>query len=386
MKIGKELRMTGAFEVLGSDPSELSSLNLCMAPGGYTAAILEQYPNASVCGITLPVESGGHPMIIPYGSADPRVHVEFMDITMLPKEFSDRAVNIPASHPDAAKFVSQSPFSGRSFDLVLCDGSLVPGQERAGKKESLEPIRLLTAQLVFGMTRIKIGGTFVILLHKPDAFNTIELLKDFCSISESVTLFKPQTAHQKKASFYMVAQGVRSSGSEAHGCVAKWRACWTRATFGGPDKTGVQPETPSDADVDALLADFGPKLIAMSQGVWKLQAQALKRALDKKFKYFPAPCAIQSKAPSHSGGGSNPRYTAPGRRATTAGPSSGTPGPRHHVSSTIPQNENDPTRNAYHQPGKGKGKNTAAAPSWRQSPLTEKQKEIANASSWRPGV
>lgn len=379
--IGKELRMVGAFEVFDSNPSEFSSLNLCMAPGAYTATILEQYPDASVCGITLPVESGGHKIIIPYGSADSRIDVAFMDITMLLGEFLDPGVNIPATHPDAAKFVSQSPFSGKFFDLVLCDGNLVKGLGGAGKKESLEPTRLLTAQLVFGMTRVKSGGTFVILLHKADAFNTIEILKDFCSISESVMLFKPQTAHQKKASFYMVAKGVRSSGREARGCVAKWRACWTRTTFGGAHQTGLQPETPTTADVDALLAEFGPKLIAMSQDVWKIQAEALKRALDMKFKYPRPRHNMQSKAPSSSGGGSTPRYTAPGRR-TMAEPF----GPRHQVSSITPHNENEPPRNAYNQPGKGKGKNSAADASWRQSPITEKQKEIANASSWRPGV
>ncbi|KAL8749343.1 MAG: hypothetical protein Q9184_006844 [Pyrenodesmia sp. 2 TL-2023] len=385
-KISKELRTMGAFEVLGNNPSELSSLNLCMAPGAYTAAILEQYPNASVCGITLPVESGGHRMMIPYGSADSRVDVEFMDITMLPEEFLDCAVNIRASHPGAAKFVSQSPFAGKSFGLVLCDGNLVPGQGGAGKKAGLEPVRLLTAQLVFGMNRIMSGGTFVILLHKADAFHTIELLKDFCSISESVTLFKPKTAHQKKASFYMVAKGVHSSGSEAHGCVAKWRACWTRATFGGVDQTGLQAVTPTTADVDALLAEFGPKLIAMSQDVWKIQAEALKKALDKKFKYPGTRHGMQSKAPNSSGHGSIPRYTAPGRRAATGGSSSEPFGPRHQVSSIMPPNENEPQRKAYNHPSKGKGKDTPVGLGWHQSPLTDKQKEIANASSWRPGV
>lgn len=375
--------MMGAFEVLDSNSSELSSLNLCMAPGGYTAAILEKNPHGSVCGITLPVESGGHQMMIPYGLADSRVQVEFMDITMLSREFSDHAIRIPATHPDGANFISQSPFAGKLFDLVLCDGNLVPSFERTGKKASLGPIRLLTAQLVFGMTRTKSGGTFVILLHKADAFDTMELLKDFCSISESVKLFKPMTAHRKKTSFYMVAKGVHSFDSKAQACIAKWRGCWTRATFGGADQTGLQPAIPTNAEVDALLVEFGSKLIAMAHDVWKVQAQALDEAFKDGFR-SRIHRAMQFEAQSSSSGGSTPRYTVPGRRTTMmAASSSGSPGPRSQMSSFMTRKENNPFQKDHNQPSKTNGKDLPKTPSWLHAQPTKKQKEIGNASSWR---
>ncbi|KAL8902992.1 MAG: hypothetical protein Q9207_004232 [Kuettlingeria erythrocarpa] len=379
MQIGKELRMMGAFDVLDSKSSELSSLNLCMAPGGYTAAILQKYPLGSVSGITLPTEFGGHQMMIPYGSADSRVQVEFMDITMLSREFSDHAIRIPATHPRAANFISQSPFAGKLFDLVVCDGNLVPSFERTGKKASLEPIRLLTAQLVFGMNRIKSGGTFVILLHKADAFDTMQLIKDFCSISESVKLFKPMTAHRKKTSFYMVANGVHSSDSKTQACIAKWRECWTRATFGGADRTGLQPAIPTNAEVDALLDEFGSGLIAMAHDVWKVQAQALKKALDAGFR-SPMHRAMQFNAQSSSSGESAPRYTVPGKRATMAASS---PGPRPQISPFMTRKENNPFHQNDSQPSKTNGKELLTTPSRLQARPTEKQMEIEKASSWR---
>ncbi|KAH8665751.1 hypothetical protein BGZ60DRAFT_378592 [Tricladium varicosporioides] len=56
----------------GSSPrptrnTEFKSLDICMAPGGYTAAVLKYHPNAKAYGITLPVDQGGHPLHIEKG-------------------------------------------------------------------------------------------------------------------------------------------------------------------------------------------------------------------------------------------------------------------------------------------------------------------------------
>ena len=39
-------------------------LDICMAPGGYTAAVLRFNPRAKAFAITLPMEQGGHPIHI----------------------------------------------------------------------------------------------------------------------------------------------------------------------------------------------------------------------------------------------------------------------------------------------------------------------------------
>ncbi|KAL8845661.1 MAG: hypothetical protein Q9198_011379, partial [Flavoplaca austrocitrina] len=248
LKIGDEMRLSGAFDVEGLEHANINALNLCMAPGAYTSAMLKQYPGASVCGITLPVRAGGHKMIIPYGPKDPRVDVKFLDLTMLLHEFSTRASSIPNDHPDAANFIKSSPFNGQKFELVLCDGQALRTHERAKYRETVrEARRLLAAQLIFGMARIKQGGTFVILLHKAEAWDTMCLLKSFCSFAK-VTLFKPESAHRQRSTFYLVAKDVQPTSTEARIFIDGWKKAWTAATFGGEEGIGLDPAMPGDAE------------------------------------------------------------------------------------------------------------------------------------------
>ncbi|EHL00694.1 hypothetical protein M7I_3324 [Glarea lozoyensis 74030] len=61
-QIAKEMHMvTGALEPRQQE-EQLKCLDICMAPGGYTAAVLERHPNAKCFGITLPTKQGGHPL------------------------------------------------------------------------------------------------------------------------------------------------------------------------------------------------------------------------------------------------------------------------------------------------------------------------------------
>ena len=272
------MRLSGAFDVEVLEHANINALNLCMAPGAYTFAMLKQYPDASICGITLPVRSGGHKMIIPYGPKDPRVDVKFLDITMLVREFSTRSFSIPADHPDAVNFIKSSPFNGQKFELVLCDGQALRTHERAKYRETMrEACRLLAAQLIFGMARIKQGGTFVILLHKAEAWDTMCLLKSFCSFAK-VTLFKPESAHRQRSTFYLVAKDVQSTSTEARTFINGWKQAWTEATFGGEEGIGSDPAMPGDAEVDALLHHFGPGLIHLARRTWSIQAEALDRS------------------------------------------------------------------------------------------------------------
>ncbi|KAL8803955.1 MAG: hypothetical protein Q9200_006015 [Gallowayella weberi] len=246
----------------------------CLAPGAYTASILQQYPNASIRGLTLPLESGGHKMIIPYGQEDPRVEIEFLDITMLIREFVDKTFRAPPGHPDAANFIPRGLFNDEVFDLVLCDGQALRTHPRAEYRETREPRRLLAAQLVFGMTRIKHGGTFVILLHKAEAWDTIRLLKSFNSFAQ-IALFKPKTAHKQRSTFYLVAKRVQTHSTEARQFIDEWKNAWIEATFGGKQGIGAEPAMPDEAKVDALLQEFGPRLIQLARPSWSVQANAL---------------------------------------------------------------------------------------------------------------
>ncbi|KAL8772846.1 MAG: hypothetical protein Q9209_002191 [Squamulea sp. 1 TL-2023] len=351
LRIGHEMRDFGAFEVNTMGASKTSALNLCLAPGAYTAAMLDRYPDASVCGITLPFSSGGHKMVIPYGSEDPRVEVEFLDITMLINEFMEEPISIPANHPDAANFVSISPFHDQIFDLVLCDGQALRTHNRAEYRDTHEPRRLLAAQLVFGMTRINQGGTFVILLHKADAWDTIRLLKSSSSFAQ-IKLFKPKAGHRQRSTFYLIAKNVQPDSIEALRSIDEWKRSWYDSTFGGEERRGADPTMPDDAEVDELLHEFGPHLIAMAQDIWSIQIDALKHS-----QWLPGAGAeaietrrrpsLQLGVPSEHGEPSTPRHSDSVRGARTRWPpssarSSASPGTQIPVSPLNSRSGNQP--------------------------------------------
>ncbi|KAL8658725.1 MAG: hypothetical protein Q9202_007458 [Teloschistes flavicans] len=246
-----------------------------MAPGAYTSIILNHHPGALVSGITLPVESGGHRVGIPHGLDDPRVKVLFEDLTMFVSEMVDDHFQIPSTHPDAGKFIKQSPYTNETFDIVLCDGQVLRTHDRAAFREKREHWRLHSMELVFGMTRIKTGGTFVMLFHKADAWDTITQLRAFRSFSD-VKILKPRCAHRNRSTFYLIAKNVQPDKEAAKAFIAEWKAAWIQATFGGEEGTGADLVAPTEAEVDALLQDFGPTLIEMARASWSIQIQALR--------------------------------------------------------------------------------------------------------------
>ncbi|KAI4089120.1 MAG: hypothetical protein LQ344_005599 [Seirophora lacunosa] len=276
-RIGHELREAGAFLVEDLGTWRIKALNLGISPGAYTRPIFEQYPGAAISGIALPQHLGGPRMKIAYGVADRRVQVCFADITMFVRDFSGHGANVPSAHPDAANFNYWSPYAGQLFELVVCDGQALRVHHREeGMTANLDSIPLLESQLILGMTRIRSGGTFVMLLPKAHSYRSVVLLKDFCSFAGSVELFKPSSVHRIRSTCYMVAKNVQPSKEEARACIAKWKGQWATATFGGDDQAGELPESPNFAEVDALLTEFGPTLIPMSQEIWNIQVTGLR--------------------------------------------------------------------------------------------------------------
>lgn len=255
---------------------EASSLNLCMAPGGYTWQFLQRNPNATACGLTLPPEKGGHPMYLPYGDKDPRVAVEYLDITLLTEEFGIPREAVPKQHPEAESFSLYRPFLGKSFDVVICDGQVLRIHQHQ-RDRAREVPRLLVSQLILGMQRIKPGGTFVILLHKVDAWGNIILLKTFETFSK-IKLHKAETSHATRSSFYLVARDVQPDKPEAVDAVKKWKADWWKTTFEGEHGTGVNLEEPNDQEVYDVLKIYGSRLVELGKPIWSTQWKALKKA------------------------------------------------------------------------------------------------------------
>jgi 23S rRNA U2552 (ribose-2'-O)-methylase RlmE/FtsJ len=250
-----------------------NTLDLCMAPGGYSASVLYRHPDATIRGISLPRTLGGHNLRVYHGKMDPRVQVQFMDLTMLASEFGVCLDDIPSGHPEASKFNSVRPFYGQEFDIVICDGQVLRTHHRAEWRVSCEAPRLTVSQLILGLQRIKTGGTLIMLLHKIEAWSTSTLLKTFDAFS-SVVVFKPEKKHGQRSSFYLVAKNVQPESEAAKEAVKKWKKTWYATTFEG-DSAQEYPNEEAEA---AFLEEFGPRLVELGHTIWETQARALERA------------------------------------------------------------------------------------------------------------
>ncbi|KAK2005262.1 hypothetical protein LZ32DRAFT_546434, partial [Colletotrichum eremochloae] len=271
-KIGLEIhRNTNAFRIQKDGLSQPKVLDMCMAPGGYLETALKVNPKARVVGFSLPVESGGHRVLLPrkYG-LEPR----FLDITMLAEDMG--VTDVPVEHPEHAKFLPRQLNSEDLFDLVLCDGQVLRTHSRADYREKREARRLTLTQLALGLEHTSPGGTMVVLLHRLEAWDTVLLLYTFRSFA-TVTLFKSTTSHAKRSSFYMVARNIQSQQAEARHAIERWKAIWKAATLKNNEEywTALRQGEPS---VEKVLDEFGPELVEMGKGIWATQAKALAEA------------------------------------------------------------------------------------------------------------
>lgn len=274
-EIGIEMNnVTGALTLGQDSDSNIQVLDLCMAPGGFSAAVLDLNPTASIHAISLPQQEGGHRVLLHLAPRDSRLRILFTDITMLAAEYGVDLVNIPCDHPDVAKFKPLRAYEGKQYNLVLCDGQVLRTQKRETYRERHEATRLTNAQLILGLQRIKPGGTLIILLHKLESWDTMMLVREFAAFA-TIDLFKPVKAHAIRSSFYMIAKDVQPQSMEARLALKRYRELWHRATFGNGGEFGEDEVT---EDVATVLEEFGPRLVELGREVWRLQADALEKA------------------------------------------------------------------------------------------------------------
>ncbi|KAL2824412.1 hypothetical protein BDW59DRAFT_180276 [Aspergillus cavernicola] len=269
--IGEDMnRLTGVFQIKHSSPGK-AILDMCMAPGGFLATGLRYNPEARALGFSLPNHQGGHNVLLP---EHPNVTLKFLDITMLAADMG--VTDIPCEHPDANNFLPSSFKPGEKFDLVICDGQVLRNHDRAAYREHKEATRLVLTQLALGLQNIKPGAAMIILLHKLEALDSVQLLYTFDKFA-SVRLFKPTRAHAKRSSFYMLATNIRADCEEAANAIETWRRMWKIATF-GTDEMYREARCDNGPDVAVLLKEFGPRLIRLGKRVWDIQANALANA------------------------------------------------------------------------------------------------------------
>ena len=270
-----------------------------MAPGGFAKVILDRYNATHVHGLSLPTSQGGHPLIeSQFSSLRDRFEINYLDITMLAAEFGRTSV-IPS-------LSNERPYLHTKFDLVIADGAVLESHERSEYRTKIvEGVRLRASELVIALRRIKPGGTFVMLLHHMNAWETVQILRDFQAFA-TVRVKKPKTSHKASSSFYLIAENVKPTDPAALAFMQKWKTTWREITLdfdreATVDQPGdgvdaiqstlaglnIHSAQASDVEVYELLEAFGPALIAMGTHVWETQIEGLRGKMGKKAYRFP---------------------------------------------------------------------------------------------------
>ena len=256
----------------------LKTLDLGMAPGGFSSAVLKTQPMSMIRGITLPMKLGGKKLLLPGWQTDERVVVKFTDVSMLADEMGSPAASISPSHPEYAKFSSEKLFSDERFDLIFCGASYDSAANNLPVTSSIESptkdqIRLRASQLVVARRRIREGGILVVLMHKVESWDTFELIHMFTDFSD-ISLFKPKKKHAFCSSFFMVARNVRPRSFAALATIRLYISRWKVATFETESGAHTLPRVPDN--VGDILEGFGSKFISLATPVWEVQADALR--------------------------------------------------------------------------------------------------------------
>ncbi|KAL7915300.1 hypothetical protein GGI35DRAFT_474980 [Trichoderma velutinum] len=265
-------QVTGALRVYVRRPGKPRVLDFCTAPGGFLESAMKMNARAEATGFSLPPTQGGHEVIMPLG---PNVEFKYADVTMFAGDMG--YTDIPQDHPDAESFVLVPSIDREQrFDLIFCDGQVLRTHARAAYREPWESRRLTATQLAIGLEHVSLGGTMVVLLHKLEAVDTVNLLYTFSRFS-SIQLFKPKSAHAKRSSFYMVATNINGSSPHAREAVEYWKTLWRVLTFGS-DEERSKKISEGHMDQQVLVDQFGPDLVRLGKRVWEIQARALEKA------------------------------------------------------------------------------------------------------------
>ena len=114
------------------------------------------------------------------------------------------------------------------------------------------------------------------LLHRAHACHSVMLLHQFSQFAD-IQLFKPRKAHNYRGSFYLVAKNVQASSPAAQQCLREWRSIWYQTTFCDTKAIREHDTYPTEGEVQAVLDDFGHRLISLATPIWEIQANALAK-------------------------------------------------------------------------------------------------------------
>lgn len=246
-----------------------------MAPGGFSTVVRKRVPKSTIDAITLPLGVGGYEVM----AKNVCETIIFADITMCAREMA-LDEEIPIGHPDAKRFDIHRHFSSHQYDLVFCGGGVGKNHPRKEYRSdgSIEWYRLITSQLVFGLNRLKPRGSLVVLLHRPESWDTTCILYAFNQFSD-IQLYKHPESHGLTSSFYLVAKNIKKDHDALPHYLSYRTSLWKHFTFKDfSDDHSSPPSRPDSAFVHKVRDEFGPHFLELARPVWKVKSRALREA------------------------------------------------------------------------------------------------------------
>ncbi|KAF3391307.1 hypothetical protein F1880_007682 [Penicillium rolfsii] len=265
-------KKTQIFKLQSTCPNVL---DLGMAPGGFSATAKKYLSGAVIDAVTLPSKDGG----IEVMDSEVCQKIEYADITMFTKEMEFEE-DIPSEHTDYINFQKYQPFFGNLYDIVICGGAVGKSHHLEPYRKNCESSRLTVSQLVFAMNRLKIGGSVLLLLQHAESWDTVCILNAFNQFSD-IQLYKHPKIHAIKSSFYLIAKNVNLEHPVARTSISYWKELWKYLTF--KDFTGIAEPISTqygrdDDFIENIKNNFGPRYLEMVRPVWRMQAEALRKA------------------------------------------------------------------------------------------------------------
>ncbi|KAK0439053.1 uncharacterized protein EV420DRAFT_1584599 [Desarmillaria tabescens] len=237
-------------------------LEFC-CPGGFSSYILDKNTQASGFGISLSPQEGGHPFLMDESLLN-RYSIVFANIA--------RFELGPSSDPELL------PTPARTFDLVVMDASHLRNQpQRAAHK-------VYISELILGLRAVKMGGSIVLKLHRPESDYSARLLYLLDKVSWRIKTFKPMSIHKDRGSFYVIVRGV---GLDVHHrpsferqallsrAVESFQMLWVDLGEEGRERNLVPEDLNFIITVDDLVKEYTDRLGWLGRKVWEIQARAL---------------------------------------------------------------------------------------------------------------
>ncbi len=267
-------------ETIGSLPKlkgQLRVLDIGMAPGWFTASVLERYPDARIDGITLSISQGGPrlPVDIIDWRNNANIRVFFHDIT----SYAFRKVG--RRRPKQLR-----PKGGSSlekYDLIVCDAQLPdcklrrdPGQG-ASRLTTVQQTRLVTAQLILALQHINHRGTLYLCLKDITSRGFAHVAQIWYKISRfaDAWFFRPDV-RQGNGLVYLVATEVEPDHKAARWFFADLKKTWTTANKPARVTGGELTKNPA-GEKQRLLRMMDPSNEAAV--LTREEYRALKKAL-----------------------------------------------------------------------------------------------------------